>query len=147
MLAALSILVLAGLILVPPPPVPFLVPYPHSYEVVENCAHPLIFALVGLIVIGRLRPWCRRTGRPAWLPYAAALGTAAVLGAATEITQLFIHRDCSLEDFINDLLGAGFAASAHAWVILRGQPAKPSTRPLLLTLSAACAVLIGLPLL
>jgi len=128
MLAILCVLALAALILVPPPPVPFLAPYPHLYAAVENSAYPLIFAIVALIVIGKVRPWCQRRGRPPWHAYAAALGTAFILGATTELAQLLEARDCSLEDLLNDVLGATFAACVHAWVCRRGDPAQIGKR-------------------
>jgi VanZ family protein len=146
MWSILAVLALATLILLPPPSVPFLVPYPHLYGVVENCAHPLIFAVIALIALGRLSPWSGRSVRPPWQAYFLVLGVALLLGATTETIQRFIGRDCSLEDLINDLLGASFTATLHAWWHLRGRPQKELVRKALLIAAALCAVLIGLPL-
>jgi hypothetical protein len=68
------------------------------------------------------------------------------LGATTELAQLLEARDCSLEDLLNDVLGATFAACIHAWVCRRGDPAQIGKRRGLLVVATLCAILIGLPL-
>lgn len=146
MLPLLAVLALATLVLLPPPPVPLLDPYPHLYGVVENSAHPLIFALIAWLVLGVARPWCQRRHRPHIWAYLAALAVAFLLGATTETVQLFIARDGSLEDLVNDVLGAGFALCVHAWWTLSGGPRSRRTGALLVAGAAACAVLIVLPL-
>jgi hypothetical protein len=126
------VLVLAGLVLLPVPAIGWLKRYPLLSHDVENAAHPLIFAAIALLVLRIARPWCERTHRPPGLCYAISLGTALLLGAATETAQLFeVARDASLEDLVNDVLGAGFALSLYARRSI---------------VAALCALLIGLPL-
>lgn len=143
MASLFAVLVLAALVLLPTPTVPLLVPYPHLYEVVENAAHPLIFALIALLVLRVGRPWCRRAGQREAAAYAAALGVALLLGASTELLQLLEARDGSWEDLMNDGLGAGFALSVRA---CRDSSAGSRRRRGLIAAASVCLMLILLPL-
>lgn len=143
MASLLAVLMLAALVLFPVPAMPLLAPYPHLSQVVENAAHPLIFALMALLVLGLARPWCRRVGQREAAAYAVALGVALLLGASTELLQLLEARDGSWEDLLNDGLGAGFALSVRAW---RDRSRGGTTHYRLVAAAAVCLTLILLPL-
>ena len=97
------VVLLAGLVLVPLPSMAWLSRYPLFAAVLENSAHPVVFAALAWVAGRSVR-------RPWWV-----FGLAAFLGGATEVVQSFIGRDASWVDFGNDLLGAGFALSWSAW--------------------------------
>jgi hypothetical protein len=125
--AWLAVAALACLVLVPVPGIPFLWVHRLFGDVLENSAHPVIFALLAWFAY-------RATGRPVLV-----FLLAAVLGGGTEILQHFIGRDASWFDFGNDLLGAGFSLSLAQWWTRRWRLAW-------LGLGGLCALLAALPM-
>jgi hypothetical protein len=106
---SLLLLLLAALIVIPIPGIALPGNYPLYSNVLENIAHPVIFALICAIALRAARRYCS-TAR--WQP-ASAYGIAALialfLALATEGIQILQARDASLEDLLNDMLGAGAA--------------------------------------
>jgi hypothetical protein len=80
---------------------------------VENAGHPLAFGLVALIALSlrRPRPGVQSSRLSA---YWWAFGVAVALGLLTELAQLVGPRDASIEDFVNDGLGAALALAVRA---------------------------------
>ena len=93
--------------------------YPHFLQLVQKLGHPGVFGLIAILTLAlQLRPGTR--GRPA-REYLLAFANCVLLGAATEIGQIFTHRDPALADVGLDALGAlsalGFttAFDARVW--------------------------------
>jgi VanZ family protein len=84
-------------------------PVPRIFHVVQKLGHPGVFAVIAVVALLLQRKGPHATyGRP-WLQYLRALVAAILLGGATEIVQLFTHRDPSIQDVWLDAQGAGCA--------------------------------------
>ena len=76
--------------------------YREIYGDVQNAAHAVFFGVVALIVLHILSG-----GRAAGLrDYGLAFGIALLLGAASELGQIFLDRFASIADFARDVAGA-----------------------------------------
>jgi VanZ family protein len=85
---------------------------PYLLHLVQKLGHPGVFGLISILVLAlQLRPGVQ--GRP-WREYAIALATAITIGAATEVGQVFTHRDPAVRDVGLDTLGALCALSLSA---------------------------------
>lgn len=85
--------------------------WPALTQAVQNFGHPLLFAWLAHLVFVALR---QRMPPPSITPYVLVLAGAVVFGAATELAQTFTARTVSMDDLVNDTLGAGFALLVHA---------------------------------
>jgi hypothetical protein len=132
-----GLLVLVGLMVMPISGGEFEARYPGFFQALENAAHPLIFALVALGCLAFTRQGSHADQHGA--AYLKAFGMAAALGAATELLQLFVDRDASWLDFVNDLLGAAFALLVRA----RMQTTNAAIRLRHGALFVPCALLLG----
>jgi hypothetical protein len=145
-IALFVVLALAGLLLVPISGGELLSQFPLLRSTLQNAAHPLVF-IVTAVALSAMQRYGRDTGRPPYLAYLVTVCVTLGLGLATEAAQVLQGRDATLEDFINDQLGAGIVLSLYA----RRDPAfarKPSNwRALVGYAGLTCAVLAGLPLL
>ena len=81
------------------------------FYLLQKLAHPVVFGTVAMLVLSLLRPaWRHRT----LMLYLAAFLVTVALGAATEILQMFTHRDPAVRDVLRDALGAATALAAWA---------------------------------
>ena len=85
------------------------------WHVLHKTGHPLAFGLTALLVLRLLTKFNRDAASPVWMPYVAAFLITVVLGAMTEIAQLFTHRNARVADVVSDAVGtlaclAGYAA-------------------------------------
>ncbi len=92
----------------------------------QNAGHCLLFAAMGLLLLGR---WPRQ-----WL--LIALGLVA-LGAAIEVIQAFTGRDCNWADLLLDAQGVAAALAWHAAARVR-----PGSKVWLIVLRAAAVGLL-----
>ena len=78
---------------------------PLILHTLQKLAHPGVFGMiaVGVLVLARQRTAGRRGP---WFDYLVAFLVAVAIGGATEIGQLFTHRDPSLRDVGLDARGA-----------------------------------------
>lgn len=135
-LAAVTVLLLI--------PIPGAQRWPALTEALLNFCHPLAFAWLahaGYVALRAVFPL------PSPAPYLLVLAGAAGYGALIEAVQSFTGRQASLLDFVNDVLGAGFALLLHARAGRAGRDrrtlaiaacacAAAAITPLLLTLAA-----------
>lgn len=110
--------------------------WPALTQAVQNFGHPLLFAWLAHLVFVALR---RRMPPPSITPYVLVLAGAVAFGSATELAQTFTNRTVSMDDLVNDTLGAAFALLLHACA---GQQRRAWRRRSL----AAAAVLIAIAL-
>ncbi len=109
-------------------------------HVLHKTGHPLAFGLIALLVFSLLAKRNFMLTRPPWVAYLAAFIITVLIGAATEIAQLFTHRDARLADVISDAIGATACLAGHAAAFGSGRLARPTGSRLgaaLLALAAA----------
>jgi VanZ family protein len=122
-------------------------PRPVIFQVLQKLAHPTVFGLIAISVLvlelKRAVPL-----RPPALGYLIAFAVAVAIGGATEVGQMFTHRDPSLRDVGLDARGAlcalAFAAAFDRRLRAGRRPRR--ARALYLSLGAALAVVIAVPL-
>ena len=116
-------------------------------RVIQKLGHPGVFALIAICVISLLR---RLPGaeRNAWRDYLIAFVICTLLGGATEIAQIYTHRDPALADVALDARGAVCAllllAAFDRRTWLRRSPSL--SRGTYLVAFASLAVVILMPL-
>lgn len=122
-------------------------PKPLILHVLQKLAHPGVFGVISLsaftLVSRNLQTW-----RATWLAYLLALLTAIIIGALTEIGQIYTHRDPELHDIWLDTRGALcalFFAAAFDSRLHRMRPIV--TRTMALTIAGLLSALILWPLL
>jgi hypothetical protein len=96
------------------------------WHVLQKLGHSLIFAIIAWLTVPVLRAVSPRAPGADTALYIAALAIAVVLGGATEIAQIFVHRDASLLDVGRDAAGAAAALAARCaieWPAHRRVPA------------------------
>ncbi|MBL0122394.1 MAG: VanZ family protein [Betaproteobacteria bacterium] len=86
-------------------------------HVLHKTGHPLAFGLIALLVLTLLTKRKGLLARPAWIRYLAAFIAAVVVGAVTEIGQLFTHRGASVVDVMYDAVGAIACLAGHAGIL------------------------------
>ena len=120
---------------------------PLILHVVQKLGHPGVFGTIalGVLVLARQRP---AAGRATWVDYLLAFLIAVAIGGATEIGQIFTHRDPSLRDVGLDARGAACAlALAAAFDVRCRQRLHPGRwRALFLATAGVLAALILTPL-
>ncbi len=120
---------------------------PLILHVVQKLGHPGVFGVIALsvLVLARQRP---ALGRATWIDYLVAFLIAVAIGGATEIGQIFTHRDPSVRDVGLDARGAACAlALAAAFDVrcrLRRHPGR--WRALYLATAGVLAAIILTPL-
>lgn len=112
---------------------------PLILHTLQKLAHPGVFGMiaVGVLVLARQRPAGRRGP---WFDYLVAFLVAVAIGGATEIGQLFTHRDPSLRDVGLDARGAACALALAAACDLRCRPGRFARRWRTLYLAAAAVL-------
>jgi len=78
----------------------------RASSAIHDFAHAPIFGCVALLLLQWLRPQVFARTWSVATHYLVAFSIAVVLGAATEIAQMFAHRDASWVDLRSDTLGA-----------------------------------------
>jgi VanZ family protein len=120
---------------------------PLILHVLQKLGHPGVFGMIalGVLVLARQRPG---PGRAPWLDYLAAFLIAVAIGGATEIGQIFTHRDPSLRDIGLDGRGAACAlALAAAFDVRCRRGSHPGRwRALYLAAAALLGAIILTPL-
>jgi hypothetical protein len=113
----------------------------------HNSAHAPIFGCVALLVLIALRNHPRWVALTVSRQYLIAIGTAMVLGVATEVAQLFTGRDASFADAFHDVLGA--AASLAVFAVfdsrLRAVPGSKVIRAVSIVIAVALLAAIAAP--
>jgi hypothetical protein len=125
----IGVFVVTALLLVPLPPIGAILHWPALVAELENFGHPLAFAWLAHLAHGRLR-W-------QWV-----LALAAGYGGAIELIQPLTHRDASVSDAVNDVLGAGFMLLLHAG----RQESTSFRRRGLIGLAAVTGIAVATPL-
>jgi VanZ family protein len=120
---------------------------PLIMHVLQKLGHPSVFGAIalGVLVLARQR------AKPlpgVWLEYLAAFAVAVTIGGATEIGQIFTHRDPSLRDVGLDARGAACALALAAAFDVRCRPGPwpRRWRALYLAIAALLAGIILTPL-
>lgn len=108
-------------------------------QVLHKTGHPLAFGLIALLVFSLLAKRDFMRARPPWVAYLAAFITTVLIGAATEIAQLFTHRDARLADVLSDAVGATACLAGHAAALSSARLARPTGSRLGATLLALAA--------
>jgi VanZ family protein len=120
---------------------------PLILHVVQKLGHPGVFGMIalGVLVLARQRP---SAARATWVDYLVAFLVAVAIGGATEIGQMFTHRDPSLRDVGLDGRGAACAlALAAAFDVRCRQRLHPGRwRALYLVVAGLLAAIILTPL-
>lgn len=120
---------------------------PLILHVLQKLAHPGVFGTIalGVLVLARQRPSPRRG---AGFDYLVAFVVAVAIGGATEIGQIFTHRDPSLRDVGLDARGAACALALAAAFDVRCRPGRfPARwRALYLATALVLAAVILTPL-
>jgi len=121
-------------------------PRPYILHLVQKLGHPGVFALIAIAMIAlQLQP--RPEGRP-WRAYLIAFLTAVAIGAATEVGQVFTHRDPAVADVGLDALGALCAlalAAAFDRRVWDGWPRGTTVRLLAAALGLGLALAVLAP--
>ncbi len=115
---------------------------PLIMHVLQKLGHPSVFGAIalGVLVLARQRS---TPLRGAWLEYLLAFVVAVAIGGATEIGQIFTHRDPSLRDVGLDARGAACALALAAAFDIRCRPGRWQRRWRALYLAVA-AILAGI---
>lgn len=95
-------------------------------HVLHKTGHPLAFGLIALLVFSLLTRRDFMQARPGWTAYLAAFVITVLIGAATEIAQLFTHRDARVDDVISDAVGATACLAGYAAAFSSGRLTWPS---------------------
>ena len=135
----LSVCALTLLLLAPLPLAGLARLWPALVEDGENFGHPVMGAWLAHLAFRRLRS---SFPPPSPAPWQWSFILISGYGGFIEILQHFTGRDASLTDFMNDVLGAGFALLLHA----RAAASSPWLRRGLLALAAAAGVAAAAPL-
>jgi VanZ family protein len=110
-------------------------------HVLHKTGHPVVFGLIALLALSLLTKIGSMNARPLWVRYFVAFIVAVLLGAATEIAQLFTHRGAALADVMRDAVGAIACLAAHAAIVNWQIAAKQrGARFLLIVLALASAL-------
>lgn len=96
-------------------------------QVLHKTGHPLAFGLIALLTLFLLSKSDFLLARPPWVAYLAALVIAVLIGAATEVAQLFTHRDARVADVISDAVGATACLAGFAAAFSSGRLAWPTS--------------------
>jgi VanZ family protein len=95
-------------------------------HVLHKTGHPLAFGLIALLVFFLLAKRDFMRSRPPWAAYLAAFVITVLIGVATEIAQLFTHRDARVADVISDAVGATACLAGYAAAFGSGRLAWPT---------------------
>ena len=96
---------------------------PLILHTLQKLGHPSVFGVIAVsaLILLRQRPG---QGRAAWIDYLLALAVAVVIGGATEVAQIFAHRDPALRDVGLDARGASCALAFAATFDYRCRPSR-----------------------
>lgn len=123
---------------------------PKSTEfmlVLHKTGHPLVFGVTALLVLRLLKKFNGIASRPLWIAYLIAFAMTVLLGAMTEVAQLFTHRNARVADVISDAIGAVACLAGHAAIRGRRQPTiTRGTRLALWAIAVAAALAAMAPL-
>ena len=123
---------------------------PKSTEfmlVLHKTGHPLVFGLTALLVLRLFTKFSGNASRPGWIAYLIAFAITVLLGAMTEIAQLFTHRNARVADVVSDAIGAIACLAGHAAIRGRRQPMiARSTQIALWSIAIAAALMAMAPL-
>lgn len=75
-------------------------------HVLHKTGHPLIFGIIALLALSLLGQFDTLVKRPSVIRYVVAFAIAVLVGAMTEVGQLFTHRGASAVDVQSDAVGA-----------------------------------------
>jgi hypothetical protein len=90
-------------------------------EVLTNCAHGPVSALIAIVVFSILRA-DESPHAPIYRHWLASIGVTTLLGTLIEAVQFTIGRDAEIGDIITDLLGA--IAGTGLYVYISGRAAQ-----------------------
>ena len=90
-------------------------------HVLHKTGHPVVFGLVALFVLRLVATRNDITERPIWVRYAVAFVITVVIGAMTEIAQLFTNRGAAVADVMSDAIGAAACLAWHAAIFSSGE--------------------------
>jgi len=96
---------------------------PLILHTLQKLAHPSVFGVIATSALILLRQRASAT-RSAWIDYALAFVIAVLIGGATEIGQIFTHRDPALKDVGLDARGASCALALAAAFDIRCRPPR-----------------------
>jgi VanZ family protein len=113
-------------------------------HVLHKTGHPLAFGLMSLLVLSLLTGLRSMAASPAWFPYVAAFVITVAIGAATEIAQLFTHRDAQVVDVLRDAIGATACLTGHAAFFGSRRAARPAGIRLVFAAVALVAAIIAM---
>jgi hypothetical protein len=120
---------------------------PLILHVLQKLGHPSVFGAIalGVLVLERQRGGARRA---VWLEYLGAFAVAVAIGGATELGQIFTHRDPSLRDIGLDARGAACVLALAAACDVRCRPQRWArrARPLYFAVAALLGAVILTPL-
>lgn len=113
---------------------------PLLLHVLQKLGHPAVFGMIalGVLVLERQRAGARRG---VWFDYLLAFAVAVTIGGATELGQIFTHRDPSLRDIGLDARGAACALALAAAFDIRCRSGRWARHGR--TLYVALAALLG----
>ena len=120
---------------------------PKSTEfmlVLHKTGHPLVFGVTALLVLRLLMKFSGIASRPLWIAYLSAFAITVLLGAMTEIAQLFTHRNARVADVVSDAIGAVACLAGHAAIRGRRQPAIARGARIALWSIAVTAALVAM---
>ncbi len=120
---------------------------PQSTEflhVLHKTGHPLAFGLTSLLVLRLISTLDRSASSPAWMAYLAAFLLTVLLGAMTEIAQLFTHRNARAVDVLSDAVGALACLAGHAAIFADRTQLKTTGLRLALWLVAVSASIVAM---
>lgn len=120
---------------------------PKSTEfmlVLHKTGHPLVFGVTALLVLRLYMKFSGNESRPVWIAYLTAFAITVLLGAMTEIAQLFTHRNARTADVVSDAIGAIACLAGHAAIRGRRQPKIARSTRIALWSMAITAALVAL---
>ena len=110
----------------------------------HKSGHPLVFGLIALLVLSLIAKRTRMAAKPGWVAYLAAFVIAVLIGAATEIAQLFTHRGAAVDDVVSDAVGAIAGLGWHAAIFSGRDETKRVGTRLAFVSAALLATIVAL---
>lgn len=117
-------------------------------HVLHKTGHPTVFGLVAVLVLLLVATRKSFAERPAWARYAVAFVITVVIGAMTEIAQLFTNRGAAVADVVSDAIGAAACLAWHAAIFSkRGLQNQSGSNPVLVMIASLLSLVALAPLL